>query len=76
MAPDGRVAPRLAVRTGDAFRIQGAGDRFWRMSTREVAEDAAHDGSLVFIDGAKTPISFSVVLENAFDVIAIGTSAT
>nr|WP_199864442.1 hypothetical protein [Rhizobium sp. EC-SD404] len=76
VAPDGRVTPSLPVRTGDAFHIQGPRDRLWRMAAREVPENTAHDCSLAFIDGAQTAISFSVVLQNAFDVIAIGTSTT
>ncbi|WP_343315227.1 hypothetical protein AAIB41_17265 [Brucella sp. BE17] len=75
MAPDGGVAPELASRTGDTFLIQCAGDGARTHASGELAENAAYNIRLSFVDLPVAANGITARIELLDDIVAKAQSA-
>ena len=75
IAVDRAEAPIAARRGGNAIPVQGEGDGLGRLAGGIVAEDAAHDLGLSFVDRAIAADRFAVSVQLLHHVIAVGVAA-
>jgi len=76
MAANGRVAPGVGERTGDALAVEIGGYGARALASGELPEDAADDHSLRFVDVTLSPHLFAFTVETLDHDIAVTKAAT
>lgn len=76
VAVDRAETPVAARRGRNAVLVQCKGYGLGRLAGRVVAENAANDGGLVFVDGAVAANGFAIGIQLLDHIVAIGIAAT